>query len=453
MIKNNDYIKEFKVDLSCLTKDELVVLEKLVEAAKLIAQVYIAQLKDGFYPKDATRQEIEKAASKDSEILSPYTIVKRDSSGKLITIPYHEQYHSLLEPIAQKLKEAAEEVLHHPDFKKMLLIQAKALLNGNYDQAETSWKKIKPFILDIVIGPLERIEDNMFFTKRSYQAWVGVMNKNVTNRFSTLKDIVYSARRQAFPSERVDLMEKAQLRMDETVIFSGMIANYQYTATTLPNDIDLLEKYGSEGWIFLPSLRENFEDRQYKLFNLIFAPFFKASFSKEELFRGYMLIAAMHEIARIIVRYRFAVSRLRELYPVFNELTTEALGVKMMGTLLIKDVISQKELESALVMFLTRMFDGYHNQISYKSGLGPLMMGNAILMNSLVESGAVKITDEGISWPNFTKMFFSVSELAEAMEKIMAEGTYQDAQIYLKKHSSLAVFKKFASALKALHKA
>lgn len=437
-------IKQFKVDVSYLTKEELLVLEKLIEAAKLIARVYEIQVKQGFYPKGATRKEIEKAAQKDPEIFSPYTVVERDQEGKLQAIPYHIKYHDLLLPVAQKLTEAADVALHNKHFKQALVIQAKALLDGNYDKAQISWLKVKPTIVDIVIGPIERIEDNIFFIKRSYQAWVGIMNKNITHRLNILKDVVFSAtRRQILPSERVDFMKKAKIRVDDTIIFSGMIANYNFTATTLPNDINLLEEYGSEAWIFIPSVKENFHKRQMLIFNSIFAPSFRGSFSQDLIFRGYLLMIAMHEIARVAVRFRFAVDRLKELYPIFNEITIESLALKMTGSLLLKDVISQKEMEAALVMFLVRMFDGYAEKMKNKSGSEPFVAGNAILLNSLIDSGALIVSKEGISWPNFTKMFIAVSSLADQMEKVIAEGSYADARHYLKKHVSLSVFKQF----------
>lgn len=447
---SNNFIRRFDIDLSYLTKEEIEMLGKLIQAVELTSKVYAQQKADGFYPQGVTQIEIEKATAKEPSILSPYTMVERDENGELMAIPYHKKYRQLLLPIAKLLTEAAQIPTTHNDFRRALLAQAKSLLNGEYDKAEIAWLKIEPYLLDVVIGPLERIEDNLFFVKRSYQAWVGVMDKNVTDRINGLKEIVFSARRQVLPSEGVDFMKKAQLRADNTIIFSGMISQYTYTATTLPNDIDMLEKYGSEGWIFLPQVRKNFEECQYPLFNVIFADFFKSSFTRADLFRGYQLMIVMHEIARIVVRYRFAVDRLKEMWPIFNELAVEALAVKLMGTLLLKDVISQKEMEASLVMFITRLFDGYMEAEEDKVGTETLVTGNAILLNSLIDKGSIRVTKEGISWPNFTKMYISVSELADGMEKILAEGTYTDAQSYLKKHSSLSVFKKFSSALKAL---
>lgn len=438
------YIKEFKVDTSYLTKEEKEILSRLVEASMLVAKIYELQQKNGLYPKGATRKEIEKAAMSDPQILSPYSVLERGEKGQLKATLYHIKYKQLLVPVAEKLTQAANISQRNKEFSQALLTQAKALLDGNYTKAQIAWLKLKPYILNIVIGPIERIEDNLFFTKRSYQAFVGVMNKNITDRANTLREVILAAReREVLPTERVDFMKKATLRVDDTAIFAGMIANYDYTATTLPNDINLLEKYGSEAWIFMPSVRENFEKRHLHLFNLIFAPHFKSSFDKEQLFRGYLLMVTLHEIARIVVRYRFAIDRLKELYPVFNELTIEAQAVKMSGILHIKDFISQKEMEAILVMFLTRIFDGVSESLKEKSGFEPLVLGNAVLLNTLIESGALQLSGNGISWPNFTKMFIAASNMADQMEKVLSEGSYADAQHYLKKHSSLSVFKRF----------
>lgn len=451
-MKNNcNSIREFRVDKTFLTKEEFKVVDNLIEAAKLIAKVYEQQIREGFYPKDATRQEIEKAASKNPEILSAYSVVERDRSGKLIAIPYHVKYKELLLPVADKLTSAAAVLTHHQDFNQALLIQAKSLLSGDYDKSQIAWLKVKPYILNIVIGPLEPNEDDLFFVKRSYLSWVGVMNKNITDRLDTLKKIVYSARRrQVLPTERVDLVDKAALRADETLILSGMMANYNYTACTLPNDFDILEKHGSEGWIFLPATRQNFDSRQFKLFELLFAPHFQGSFSKEDLYRGYLLMIAMHEIARVMLQYRFAIDRLRDHYPVFYDLAIETLGLKLAGSLLLKDVLSQHEMEAVLVMFLTRLFDGYAESLEKKTAAGPLVLGNAILLNSLLESGALQVTSKGISWPNFTKIFVAASDLANEMESILAEGKYADAAHYIEEHSSTTVFNRFSQALKTL---
>lgn len=450
-MKNNQYIREFELTTARLNKDELEVLNRLVGAAKLMANVYQMQLNErgmaNFYPKDATRAEIERAASLDDQILSPHTVVERNQDGKLVASPYHIKYRSQLEPIAEKLLEVAS-ITKNKEFANALRIQAKALLTGKYNDAQIAWMKIKPYVLQIVIGPIESVEDELFFVKRAYEAWVGVMNKDLTDRAVTFKDTAFSVRRRLINNEyKVEFNEKAQIRVDDTVVLAGHKARYLFTAATLPNDldIDIIEKYGTESTVFLPAIREVFRTRHYPLFNAIFAPHFRQSFSQDDLRRGHLYTVMMHETARVLIRYRFAVNRLRELYPIFAELTYEASGIKLCGSLLLKDAISQKEMESILVMFLTRIFD-YYFEMKDDPTSKAYVLGNAMILNSLRSSGALQITKDGISWPNFTKMFIAVSNLADEMEKVLAESDYKSAQKHLDRGSSLAVFQQFKPA-------
>ena len=439
------YIQEFDVSTTPLDKDELRVLERLVEAAKLMGLVYQLQLdskeKAIFYPKDATRAEIEKAAASNDQILSPFTVVERSRDGKLVAIPYHIKYKDQLTPIAEKLQEAAQ-ITHNKQFANALRVQAKALMDGSYDKAQITWMKIKSFIIQIVIGPIEAVEDDMFFVKRAYEAWVGIMDQDFTNRAISFRNTVFSSRRLSTNGEKLDVAGKAQIRVDYVVVATGHKAKHKFTAATLPNDIDIIEKYGTETTIFLSSVREVFNKRHYPLFKAIFERQFMKSFTEADLRRGYVYLIGMHEIGRVLLRYRFALSRLKELYPIFSELTYEAAAIKLCGSLLLKDAISQKEMESILVLFLTRIFDYYFERKDDPTAR-VYVLGNAILLNSLISSGALQISANGISWPNFTKMFIAVSNLADQMEKILAEGTYKDAEHALKKYSSLTIFKQF----------
>src|SRR3989344_2053320 len=105
------YIKKFEFNNSTLSKREKQVLEKLVAAAELTVPLYEAQKNSkypgaNFYPSDATREEIEKAAKKTPAILSPYTFVERKGK-QLVAIPYSKKFKKELSQISKLLKEAA----------------------------------------------------------------------------------------------------------------------------------------------------------------------------------------------------------------------------------------------------------------------------------------------------------------------------------------------------------
>ena len=64
---------EFNPKLPRLSKSERQVLKLLVEAGRLIVPIYNEQLNQTHFSKE----EMEKAAKKDVQILSPFTVVER----------------------------------------------------------------------------------------------------------------------------------------------------------------------------------------------------------------------------------------------------------------------------------------------------------------------------------------------------------------------------------------
>lgn len=445
-------IVEYNPKLPELSKTELKVLGLLREAGKLIVPIYELQENHkfpgaNFYPYDVTVGEIRKSALKNPDILSPYTVVERQA-GKLVAIPYHEKYAHLLKPIAEILFEAAR-ITDDKGFAKALKIQAQALLDGSYDKATIAWMTMKPYILNITIGPIERYDDKLFFIKTAYQAWVGVLDKKATENATNLKHIILSSQRKILmPSEYVTFFDKVQTRVDKTILFSGLIAKLRFTGTNLPNDVALMKKYGTEISIFEPSLSYWFYKKHCPIFKAVFEKKFQQSYNDEGLLKGSMYYILLHELAHSFMRYRDAEKRLGNLFPVIDEIAASVMGIKACGSLLLKDVISEKDLQYIMVMFMVRLFD-WLDQMKEDPSVIYYVRGNAIALNFLFSSGGVQQSG-GISWPNFTKMFMAIDELASALNMILSNGSYQDAKIFIENYGSLLVFENYKKPLSRL---
>lgn len=437
----------FNPKLPKLTKNQARVLNLLVEAGKLIVPIYLKQENHrypgaNFYPHDATKKEIEKGAAKDPKILDPYTVVKR-KNGKLVAVSYLEEYGDLLKKVSDKILEAAE-VTDDKEFKKCLELQAKSLVDGSIDTSTISWMIAKPYIIDFVIGPIERYDDKLFFVKTSYQCWVGVLDENNTKRIVKYKDIILSSRRRVLmPSEKVDYYDKVQVRVDEVLIFSGLIARIMFVGVNLPNDVNLMEKYGSEITIFKQTNAIRHQ-KNWAIFNKLFSPEFKKQFSEKELEEGSLYSTALHELAHTYLRYRDSEIRLKDLFPIIDELGATVMGIKVCGSLLLRDIASTKQLESIMLAYMTRSFSNVLTEKDNRSKLH-YIIGGAIFLNYLLESGAVKEAG-GISWPNFMKMFVSLDELASILERLLSQGTREDAEIFIQRYGDIEKLQRFKKA-------
>lgn len=437
----------FHPNLPKMSKNQTQVLDLLIEAGKLIVPIYLKQENHrfpgaNFYPHGSTKKEIEKAAMKDPKILDPYTVVKR-KNDKLIAVSYFEEYKDLLKKVSDKILEAAK-VTDDKDFATCLRFQAKSLMDGSIDESTVSWMSVKPYIIDFVIGPIERYNDKLFFTKTSYQCWVGVLDLKATSRLRKYKDIILSSRRRVLiPSEKVDYYDKVQVRVDETLIFSGLIARTMFVGVNLPNDVSLMEKYGSEITIFKQTNAIRHQ-KNWAIFNKIFSSEFKKQFSEKDIEEGSLYSTALHELAHTYLRYRDSEIRLKDLFPIIDELGATVMGIKVCGSLLLKDIASTKQLESIMLAYMARSFNNVLLEAGNKSKLH-YIIGGAIFLNYLLESGAVKEVG-GVSWPNFMKMFVSLDELASILERLLSQGTRKDAEIFIKRYGDVEKLQRFKKA-------
>lgn len=442
-------IKKFPIDLKGLSPKEKALFQKLILAAELLAPLYLKQKNNkypgaNFYPPDATREEIEKAAKKNPAILDPYTFVERDKQGRLVATPFHIKFKKKLEPVAKLLIEAAK-LSDNKNLSWYLRSRADSLLNGNYEESEIVWLKTEPFKFGFVIGPIERYLDKLFFKKCAYQSWVGILNEKRTEEAERFKRMILVSRRKILPgSEKADV-SKLGIRVDKTAIFSGLIADFMFTGTNLPNDVSLMEKYGSNLTIFETSLDIKFRKDHFPISKAIFGKNLQKLYSKDELYEASLRCILLHEIAHSLIRYRDAEERLKNLFPVFDELHAYILGIKSCGTLLLKDALSQKELEAILIMHICRNFTWWLDSIQ-NPDVKHYAIGAAVTQNFFLKESAIK-EKGGIFWPDFTKLFICIDELSHLLEYYLALGSYNEAKEFIDSYSSFNIFKQFSPQL------
>ncbi|WP_265569328.1 dipeptidyl-peptidase 3 family protein [Sphingomicrobium nitratireducens] len=244
---------EMETDTSFLTDEEKQVVNKLIEAANLMSEIYLRQVdaenpakreailasnapdKDallerfdtyfgswdsleedkpfygdkarpvgaGFYPTDLTKADLDAyiAAHPDEEeaLLSPYTVVKRDGD-RLVAVPYSEEYAEWLEPAAKLLEEAAE-ITTNPSLKKFLTLRAEAFRTDDYYESELAWMDLKDTPIEVAIGPYEVYTDTLYARKTAFEAFV------------TLRDPEESAALDVYKAKLRDM--EANLPVDE----------------------------------------------------------------------------------------------------------------------------------------------------------------------------------------------------------------------------------------------
>lgn len=424
---NDQPLIEFNPKLPPLSKNEKDVLKLLVAAGRLIVPLYLEQEKQ----PSLNKEEIEKAGKKDPAILSPYTVIEK-VNGKLIATPYHIKYEKFLKPIADKLNQAGS-LTQNKQFGRCLKLQAKTLLDGSYEEAIVAWLGIKPYILDISIGPVVHFDEQLFYAKASYQCWVGVIYEDGTKKLDLYKSVALSTQRKALVSRtRVENQHNVKVKVDNILLFSGFIARTRFVGVNLPMNLKLVEKYGSEVTLFENVNDLRMQEQIFPMFNKIFSPEFRQGFSTEDLRRASLRYVALHEIAHNYLYYKNAFNNLGDLLPSLYELSATILGMRIAGSLLVKDIITNKQLESMIVAFICRSFYLIEKSKNSKYIIN-YATGGAIFINFMLKNGALK-QYKGLAIPNFMKIFLSLHDLSYTLEQLLASGTIRDAEAFIKKY-------------------
>lgn len=442
-------VKTYKVSeavLSVLTSKEKEILTILVEAAKKIDKVFLLQENNeligaNFYPPDATKREIEEAASSNPKILSPFTVVKRDPNGELKSVDYHIEYQKLLAPIADLLIKAAN-LTRNQSFKAYLVALANALSIGKYQEADIAWLKVKNCPIDITIGPHERYLDKLFFIKRVYQSCVAIIDKSKTQRAKFIRDTLYAT--TGYRQHRVTPPSIA-MQAENCLVMAGFLGRAFFSRQHLPSDSETTSKYGSKILGYISTIDYKFEKLIYPIFNALFEKNFKARYSKDLLKKGNYYYVLLTAIAQQLHRYQNSRKRLRELFPIYDEANSVASGIQHAKHLILKGVIDQKELEAIMIAQICWSFSEWVNLKKTKTR-EDYLKGESLILNFLMREGAIQEKD-GISWPNFAKIFFEMENLAVIFTRFLEEEEYIRAQEFLEKYLSYEPFKNFGGRL------
>lgn len=449
---NSPFIKTYPVDESKLSLNEQKVLKKLITAAQLVAPLYEAQRNQtrsdaNFYPLDASRDEIEQAAKKNSAIGSPYTFVERNRAGKLVAISYSQRFKKELAKIATLLKEAAAES-HDQAFKDYLRARAEDLLKDNFDRSNILWLESSHSKIGCVIGPFDRDLDPLFFQKRSYKAYVGILDERQTQEMEKFRTVILASQRQYFPGAKQARISQVKIRVEDTALLVGSDADSLFVSDNLPSSADLylIKKYGMISTIFKPVIEWRFSQWIFPIFEQLFSEEFQNRYSREELARAFFLVSTFVEICHSLVRYDDAVSRLQDFFPYFDEAYTEIFAIKVSELLFLKGALSERELEA---ITLAEICQGvyYLAFARERSHLRPFATGYAAFFDFLFEETALEKNEKGFRL-DFRRAFIIIDRFTHVFEYYLSLATRNEAKEFIERFDPEKMLEKFASRVR-----
>jgi len=386
----------------------------------------------GFYPVDLTKQEFDDWISAHpgdkKAFLSPYTVIKRENGG-LKAVPYHIEYKEFVDPMAEKLRQAAA-LAENPGFKKYLLSKADALQTDQYFQTDVDWIDMKGSKFDMVLGPFEVYEDELNNIKASYEASVEIVDQGESAKLDA-----YTAHlnelEQFLPYADKYKVKGAGLTAAFAIvrdIYRGgdIRVGYQPVAANLPNDPEVHAKKGSKKTFWKNILEARL--------NKIILPISQRLIRQDQLAsmtgQGFFDFVLMHEIAHALgPRYVFGTKtpvnvKLGDLYSWIEENKADLAGLHSLRYLREHGIISPELRQQHLVSYLGSIFR------TIRFGTGEAHGKAAIVsLNFLMEKGGITYDPAtGRYAINFAKIDDGITALAKELLTIEADGDYQRAR-------------------------
>jgi hypothetical protein len=391
-----------------------------------------------FYPEDITREEFEAWVRTLNELDQEaakgfFTVIRRGQDRALRIVPYSDEYHDRLATAAQLLRDAAS-LTPNATLKRFLETRAAAFLSNDYYESDIAWMDLDAPI-DITIGPYETYNDELFGYKASFECYVTVRDEKESQKLaffsSHLQDVENNLPMDA-KYRNPQLGASAPIRVVNEILSTGDAAHGVRTAAfNLPNDERVVQQKGSKR-VMLKNIQEaKFRSTLVPVAGRVLS---KAT-QKDLSFDMFFTHILAHELSHGIGPHEITVGdrktnprqELKELYSPIEEAKADVTGLFMLQLLMDRELIPKDE-RRLYTTFLASAFRSLRFGINEAHG-----RGMALQFNYLADKDAFVRNQDGTFGVNMATIRRAVRDLTHDLLTLEATGDYAGAKAMLDK--------------------
>lgn len=479
---------ELRADLSTLSSRDRQALAKLIEASRILNDIFLKQMWSGnvelyeqlkrdttplgkarlhyfwinkgpwsdiddhtaflagvppkklpganFYPENMTRDEFEswvktlsKAQREQAEGF--FTVIRRDAGGRLKTIPYSIEYKNDLAKAARLMEEAAG-LTGNATLKKFLLSRGAAFLSNDYYESDLVWMDLDAPI-DITIGPYETYNDEIFGYKAGFEAYVNLRDDVETEKLKFFGGHLQEIENNLpiNPEYRnPKLGSQAPIRVVNQILSAGDGHHgVQTAAYNLPNDERVVAQKGSKR-VMLKNVQEaKFHSTLEPIAKRVLTPAGQSDLSFDSFFTHILA----HELSHGIGPHQITLSgratsprqELKELYSAIEEAKADVTGLFMLQYLYDHKLI-EGGAGAERKLYTTYLASTFR---SLRFGLNDAHgKGMAMQVNYLTDKGGFVARADGRFEVDFDKIKSAVRDLDHDLLTLEATGDYAGAK-------------------------
>ena len=380
------------------------------------------------YPADVTKEELERQP----ELLGQYTVVRRDSAGRLVAVPYHQAYADPMTHAAARLRDAAK-LADDPGLRRYLELRARALETDDYQPSDLAWLDMKANAIDVVIGPIETYIDNLTGHKAAAESYVLLKDKAWSARLARYATLLPALQRglpvpEAYKRERPGT--DSDLNAYDAVYYAGDAnAGSKTIAINLPNDEEVQLRKGTRRLQLKNVMQAKFEKVLVPIARELIADDQQPHIKFDAFFDNVMFHEVAHGlgIKRTLDGKRTVREALKEQAGALEEGKADILGLYMVTHLLEQKELTGTTLEDHYVTFLASIFR------SIRFGAGDAHgRANAAQLSYFAERGAfARDSATGRYRVDFPKMRVAVDSLGGLILRLQGDGNYDAVKQFM----------------------
>jgi hypothetical protein len=372
-----------------------------------------------FYPANMSKEELEKSSLAEKQ--GQYSLMKKDSTGKLISIPYHVAYKEPLQRVSALLLQASN-LAEDEGLKKYLQLRSQALLTDHFTESDIAWLDMKNNTLDIIIGPIENYEDGLYNARNAYEALVLVKDKQWSQRLAKYISMLPELQ-EGLPVDARYKAEKpgtsSQLNAYDVVFYAGQANSGGKTiAVNLPNDEELQKSKGTRRSELKNTIKAKFDQIMMPIAQTLIDPSQLDKVNFDAFFANVMFHEVAHGLGiKSMVNGKGTVrSALQEQGSWLEECKADILGLYMVTKL-----VEKGELPGPIENYYTTFMAGILRSVRF-SAADAHGKANMLSFNFFEEKGAFEKTSAGYYKVNYPAFRTAMNELSNLILTLQGNG-------------------------------
>ncbi|MDX1572133.1 MAG: Zn-dependent hydrolase, partial [Xanthomonadales bacterium] len=360
------------------------------------------------------------------------TILRRDPDGNLMTIPYSEAFGEELEAAAVLLREASD-LADNEAFANYLRLRAEALLSDDYLASDMAWMDLKDNPVELVYGPIETYEDQLFGYKAAFESYVLIKDLAWSERLSKFAQFLPELQRGLPVPDEYKAEEPgsdADLNAYDVVYYAGDCnAGSKTIAINLPNDERVQLEKGTRRLQLKNAMRAKFDQILVPISEMLIREDQRKHITFDAFFGNTMFHEVAHGlgIKNTLDGSGTVRQALKETASALEEGKADILGLYMITRLFEQGEIDEGELMDNYVTFLAGIFRSVRFGASSAHG-----RANMVRFNFFAEQNAFSHDPEtGTYAVDFENMQKAMTELSRIILTLQGDGDYEGAKALL----------------------